>query len=344
MGIKTGQFTLWLNAVPPCILVDTDSVNLGNQDRWFTGLPSSLQYQQTSSAQVYTYGGNIALSVIPSHVLNFIKTVTGAVSIVLATSGSPKLIKVYAGAISVSLTPSGSSKFVKVYAGNLTVLLAPSHTLSRSYARTGVIDLSLIPNSAYQFKEVYIYSGNISLVFVPNAFVNRVRSVQGALAIALVLSSSWGKNFANVTGSMTLSLMPASDINKVRVIFGNIPLSLMPNFTIKRVFVGHSGLDLVLMPEGVYILDLAGYMYQGNIVLELKPESGAVRVYDRQGNILVTLMPNSEGGYALLELVKMNSGIEKTETLSSPLDFDESGMQSGIGKTVTLSSPIRGNA
>ena len=333
----------------------TDKVGSGAKDLYLRS-----DEDKVSSAVVYTFNGNIPISLIPSHTVIKIKVITGAVSLSLMPGSGVIKIKIYAGSVALSLTPSGSPHLVKVYAGNITLsltpnslasvahnftqvgsillTLTPSHTVKRSYARIGAVSITLTPNSSSKLTKVF--AGNISLTLTPGSAVVKIKLA---------------------TGNITLSLTPNSVSHSMRVCSGNISLSLTPSCSVKRVFNVIGDLDVILTPQGAYYLDKHGITYLGNIQLVITPASGVVRVWSQLGEVLFTLTPNSEGGYALLELVRLNSlitkqsglvstispkensdsNIEKTEVLDSPIDFNEDVMTSNIEKTVSLSSTIR---
>lgn len=291
---------------------------------------------------VRIYNGSIQLSLIPNSVITRITLYAGSLGLSIMPNASVGLIKVFAGNIGISITPNGLSAKVKVHSGNIIVTLTPTHSAQRSYERTGAAVFGLMPNSAYQLNLLFTQVGNIALSLAPDSSVNRAITASGDLILSVNPAAACGKGWGYL-GAIALSLAPGSSANLSKIFSGSIAISLTPDSEVRRVFLASSDLDLILEPEGTYFLDLHGYSYAGDVSFALVPAGAVIRVWSRDGNLLFTVAPGSEGGLALLELVKMNSGIEKVETLSSPLDFDESGMPSGIGKTVTLSSPIRGN-
>lgn len=293
---------------------------------------------------VYEHIGNITFSLTPSHTFNFTRCIVGSVALSLTPNSGAVRTRVYSGDVTLSLMPGSTYSKTHVHLGAISLSLTPNSASVRTFVSTGAIIVTLTPNSDYQLGTGYQCTGNISLSLTPNAIVNRVRAAMGAITIALTPGSIYGKIFKNYDGNITLSLSPTSGVNRSRSILGNISFSLTPNSEAKRVFVGQGGITLVLTPEGTYLLDVAGYSYEGNLVLTLTPNSGAVRVYDCQGNVLLNIIPNSTGELAYLELVRLASGIEKTVSLSSPLDFPDDILASGIEKIVSLSSTIREDA
>ncbi len=294
---------------------------------------------QPTATITYTVTGNIALSLIPGSAINKSKTIVGSISVSLVPSAAVNKTKVYAGSLTLFLTLNSTSNHGMVHAGNVTLAFTPNSSSHSVRICSGNILFTLTQSHAVV--RSYARTGSVLLTLMPNSNyqLSSGYSAIGNISLTITPASPINKIKAAL-GSISLSLTPDTLSSLVKVVLGTIPFSLIPQSQVSRAYAVKGDIDILLTPEGLYSLNASGYRHEGDIPLVLTPESGVVRVWSREGEIIFTLTLSSEDSCPLPELVRLNSAISRQSSIAS-LIAQEASVESGIGKIVSLSSPIR---